>query len=157
MSVWQWKQNGRFPVSAQLAGEELSRIQNKYNGITPKSVVDESRPEDAILHNCFEWDDKTAAEAYREVQAKEIIRSVIVVKIDESKDEEIEPVRAFVSIMPEQETKPRYVSVEKVMTNDKYREQLLESAKNEMISFKKKYGHLVELAEVFKIIDKFVA
>lgn len=68
-----------FPVDAQTAGEELDRIRVSYGTLQPAAVVDESRPEDAPLHPCFEWDDETAAEKYREHQATTIIRSVRVV------------------------------------------------------------------------------
>ena len=67
-------------VSAQAVGEELDRITTKYDGnLTPAAVVDESRPADAELHPCFTWDDSVAAEEYRKVEARQIVRSVEVV------------------------------------------------------------------------------
>jgi len=152
--VYQWKQK-RFPVAAQTAGEELERIKVKNGGLVPIEIVDESRPDEAVLHNCFEWNDETAAEAYREVQAREILRYITVVV--ESKDGE-ETTRAFVPVVlmenEEDDKHKEYVSVTDAMSSDDYRAQILEQAKRELISFKVKYKQLNELSNVFKAIDE---
>ena len=44
----------QWGVSAQIAGEELERIEARDGEITPRAVVDEARPEDSKLHNAFE-------------------------------------------------------------------------------------------------------
>lgn len=82
-------------VGAQIAGEELARIEKEKGSLTPEMVVDESREEDAPLHPVFELDDKKAAECYRIVQAGGLIRNVTV-KIEEAP--RMEPVRAFVNV-----------------------------------------------------------
>tara|TARA_R100000458_G_C8277613_1_gene253206 strand:- start:3795 stop:4382 length:588 start_codon:yes stop_codon:yes gene_type:complete len=66
-------------VGPQDAGEELERINNKYGKTTPADVVDESRPDDAVLHPAFEWDDEIAAEEHRKTQARQLIRAVRIV------------------------------------------------------------------------------
>jgi hypothetical protein len=65
-------------VSAEDALDELTRI-HASTGLSAKTVVDESRPDDAVLHPVFEWDDEVAGERYREHQATTLIRSVRVV------------------------------------------------------------------------------
>ena len=67
--TYKWKLPGIIPVEAQEAGEELDRIYKKYGELQPSTIVDESRDSSAPLHKCFEWDDQTAAEKYRETQA----------------------------------------------------------------------------------------
>lgn len=153
--IYKWKQN-RFPVDAQKAGEELERIQNKYNGILPKTVVDESRPEDAVLHNCFNWNDADAAEKYREIQAKEIIRNIVVIKVDEV-EQEITPIRAFVSVADEDEERPKYISINKAMSEPDYQEQILQTALKELLAFKQKYQGLLQFKKVFDAIDEVQA
>lgn len=148
--VYEWKQN-RFPVKAQVAGEELERIKQKYGGIAPSFVVDESRTEDAALHKCFEWNNEKAAERYRGVQAKEIIRSICVVKLDN--EEVIEPTRAFVSVVDSQQ-EHKYISIKDAMSDKDYQKQVLSNALNELISFKAKYGNLKELAKIFSAIEE---
>ena len=66
--IYKWKVAGLMPVDAQTAGEELNRIYTKNGALNPADIVDESRPEDAPLHDCFEWRDDVAAEKYREQQ-----------------------------------------------------------------------------------------
>lgn len=153
--VYQWKQN-RFPVEAQKAGEELERIKTQYGGIVPKAVVDVSRPEDAVLHNCFDWNDETAAEAYREVQAREIIRNVIVVKTTNDDESKSITVRAFVPVLEDKKPK-KYITIDEAMADDEFRQQIIQQALKELISFKTKYGHLKELSEVFEAIGKLSA
>jgi hypothetical protein len=41
--------------------------------------VDEARPEDAVLHPVFTWDDPVAAEKYREIEARTLIKRVRVI------------------------------------------------------------------------------
>ena len=69
-------------ITAQIAGEELARIEQQHGELKPPTVVDEARPEDALLHPAFEWDDFTAAELHRQNEASHLIRAVQVVKED---------------------------------------------------------------------------
>jgi hypothetical protein len=69
----------RFGIDAQEAGEELERIKQRDGTIRPAAVVDEARPEDAVLHPAFNWDDPDAAEKYREIQARQLIKKVRVI------------------------------------------------------------------------------
>jgi len=59
--------------------QELSRLTERGGGtLTPASVVDAARSEESPLHQYFEWDDSIAAEAYRQDQARELIRRIRV-------------------------------------------------------------------------------
>jgi hypothetical protein len=62
--VYKWKDAARLKTDAQTAGEICEKLE-KNGGLTAKRLADESRPEDAPLHKEFEWNDATAAEAYR--------------------------------------------------------------------------------------------
>jgi hypothetical protein len=72
-------------VPADIVGPELERIWKK-NGeqLTPPAVVAEARPKAAVLHPCFEWDNKAAADAHRLWQARVLIRSVRIVNPEEA-------------------------------------------------------------------------
>lgn len=66
-------------VDAKTVAVELERIrESQPGGLEPQIVIDEARPIDAVLHNCFEWDDTIAAEAHRRRQARLLITAVIV-------------------------------------------------------------------------------
>lgn len=72
-------------VPAKAAYAELERIREK-RGITAKNVLDESRPKNAVLHPAFTWDDKRAAEEHRLWQARQLVRSVVVVSSEGDRD-----------------------------------------------------------------------
>jgi len=56
---------------------ELNRMAKRNGGkITPKMIVEAARDESSLLHDYFEWDDTVAAEKYREMQARTLLRSV---------------------------------------------------------------------------------
>lgn len=60
----------------QHAIAQLNRmVKHNHGKITPKMVVDAARDDDSALHNYFEWDDGVAAENYRMMQARTLLRS----------------------------------------------------------------------------------
>lgn len=149
--IYKWKSGARAPVSAQVAGEVCEQMSAKGK-LTPKALVDASRPEDAPLHKAFEWDDQKAAERYRESQAAYIIRSIEVKREDVT-----EPVRAFFSVPKDGGTSYQYHSVDTILRSTDSRESLLESAKRELEAFTRKYGQLVELAEVIEATERLLS
>ena len=146
--------NARIPVSPQVAGEVCERI-DREGRLTPKSLVDESRPTDAPLHKCFEWNDAIAAEKYRENQAGHIIRSLRIVP-EGSRTKE--PTKAFISIVTNSESGDQfqYKGIARVLKTREDREYMLISAKRELIAFQRKYSSLKELSDVFTEIENFV-
>ena len=161
--VYKWKDAARIKSDAQTAGEICERLERnggltakrlvgeicekleKNGGLTAKRLVDESRPEDAPLHKEFEWDDATAAEAYREEQARYIIRSLIV-QPEATKNE---VVRAF---FPMAEHKV-FESLPVILSDAKKTDALLDMAMRELKAFELKYSTLSQLAPVFEAIE----
>lgn len=141
--VYQWKDAARIKADAQTAGEICEGLE-KNGGLTAKRLVDESRPEDAPLHNEFEWDDAVSAEEYRKNQALYIIRS-LEVKIGETKKE---VVRAF---FPMAEHKV-FESLPVILSDAKKTDALLDMAFRELKAFQQKYSTLSKLAPVFDAI-----
>ena len=149
--IYKWKSGARAPVSAQVAGEVCEQMSAKGE-LTPKALVDASRPEDAPLHKAFEWDDQKAAERYRESQAAYIIRSIEVKREDVP-----EPVRAFFTVPTEGGKSYQYHSVDTILRSTDSRESLLEAAKRELEAFTRKYDQLVELAEVIEAAERLLS
>ena len=58
--------------------EEAIRALERGGRLTPESVVAAARDPQSPLHDRFEWDDTAAANAWRLVQARQLIRSVHV-------------------------------------------------------------------------------
>lgn len=95
--TYKWKLDGLYSVPAQDAGAELERICDQRGGMEAADIVDESRPETAVLHPCFEWDDPTAAEKWREQQARNLCCCLVAVEDTQSASAPVE-VRAFVHV-----------------------------------------------------------
>ena len=143
--VYKWKDAARIKSDAQTAGEICEKLE-RNGGLTAKRLVDESRPEDAPLHKEFEWDDATAAEAYREEQARYIIRS-IVIQPEPTKNE---VARAFFQ-GSEQKV---FESLPIILSDAKKTNALLDMALRELKAFELKYSTLSQLATVFEAIKK---
>lgn len=146
--VYKWKIPGLVPVDAQDAGEELDRIYRKNGQLNAKDVVDESRPVEAPLHNCFEWNDSVAAEKYRQSQAQEIIRQIVVT--EDGDEQKTGSVRAFVSISRE------YHPIDVVIQHPDMREMMMRDALAELRAFHNKYETLSSLKPVFNAIDEAI-
>lgn len=145
MAAYQWKRGSYVAGDAQVAGEVCSMLERRGE-LTPQSLVEESRPEDAPLHGMFDWDDAHAAEMYRQVQARQIINSIEVVAIGDSK-----PVKAFVSLRVAGSER-RYENTEVALSRPDSRKQVLKEALSELRAFERKYGRLSELADVIEAI-----
>lgn len=142
-------------MNAQIAGEECEKLE-RDGRLTPSNLVDASRPDDAPLHDEFEWDDTIAAESFRKVQASSIIRHVVVVT-HPKKDVESE-VRKYVPVQyhddDENKRKSKYVCVFKALTEPETREMVLRRAMNELEAFRRKYSDLMELSVVIEAINQ---
>ena len=155
---YKYKIESVHKVSADIAGRVCQELENTEEGLTPKRLVDVSRPEDAPMHKEFEWNDSVAAEKYRENQAYKVIKDLIVVKTDAGKERELNliedaPDRAFVSTG---ENAHKYVSLYTALTNESWRDSLLESAKRDMMAFKAKYHRLTQLSKIIEDIDEII-
>ena len=144
-----WKIN-KYPVSADTAKAEFDRIYEKFGDITPQAVVDENRDEKAVLHSCFEWDDKIAAEKYRVEQAGDMIRCLVTV---EKRDDASEPIIVRSIVKTTEKYEPFTVTIR---SEEKYA-VLLQDALNDIKWFKRKHQRLTELAGVFAAMNDFEA
>jgi hypothetical protein len=134
-------------VKQEAIKQELERIAAENGGVLyPGHVVNAARPVASPLHSQFEWDDSEAAEKYRLHQARQLI-SVVVQYI--GNDPSKEPVPVFVSLRSDRGQRGGYRTIVSVLSDEGLRQQLLEDALAELETFRKKYGHLRELARVF--------
>lgn len=127
-------------ADAQKVGEEIEK-----SNFNVDEMLDYAKNEDSELHKLFEWNNDIAAEKYRRLQAREIIRS-IVIKGTENTDT---PIRSF-----QITTKPNtYAPVHTFLTNKNEYESLLSRAISELKAIENRYKQLSELEEVFMAID----
>jgi hypothetical protein len=127
--------------------DQLQAIYDEQGKLTPQLVVDTARDEAHPLHARFEWDDEVAGEAYRKVQAQQLIRSVRVVREVPAEEEET-AVRAFHSV-PRPDG-PTYVPVEEVAQDEFVRELVIRQAEREWKQLLRRYRHLTEFLGVVR-------
>lgn len=149
--VYKYKLDGLYPVQAQTAGEEIERIYHKRGQCGAADVVDESRPESAVLHPCFEWSDPVAAELWREQQARGIINCIVTVS--ETKKGETVEVRAFHHVAN------TYRPLNVVLESKDMEAEMKESALREFLCFKRKleaYKSLDAVRPVIREVERAV-
>ena len=170
VSKYSWKNGYNYKVSAETVGGVLKEIEKSEGEVTSKSFLEYSRPEDSVTHSMFEWDDTVAAEKFRLYQSGRIINqlAIEIVYTDDGKPTEMlvdmveqsapeqkkQIVSAYVNTVGKS---PRayacFTNVIDALNDSAKRSVVLENAKSELSSFKKKYGSLKELAVVVKAID----
>ena len=140
--TYKWKEGAQHKVSAQIAGEVCAELEERGE-LNAQNLVNVSRPEDAPLHDEFEWDDDVAAELYRKTQAGSIIRHLAV------NTETKAPVRAFFNL---EIRSNQFESIQAIIREEDKYSKLLKQALNELEAFQRKYQILTELQEIFDAI-----
>ena len=148
--VYEWK-TPLYKVSAQTAGEHIEELDATYGEVTPRILLEDSRPDDALLHPLYEWDDEKAAEKYRLHQSKNILGNLVIVSVSDNQNQEneIEPVRAFVSVNDRNE-KASYRPTVVAMSDEETKYQVLKNASAELKMFERKYRNLLDVGELLK-------
>jgi len=136
-------------IRAEVAGTIFDQISKERGGLRPEYVVDASIPEDAPMHNCFEWDDQIAGKKYRIEQARTLIRCLVIVT--EKKDEEQNITRSFVNIRKPDGEKT-WLPVKDVMSDRALREQYITRAYKELKEWQERYNSIKEFSEICQII-----
>lgn len=166
--MYRWRQ-GLYPaVDAQEAGERIDRLIQENGGrVTPRQVVDASRPDGEVLHPCFEWDDSKAAEKYRDVQARRVLGNIAIVSVEqvvihqdivvaEDSADEVpdikKPVRAFTNVRPEKDDGRAYMGTIEVFRDEGLKAQALMAVKTDIERYVAKYAGLEGLADILSQI-----
>ncbi len=152
--AYRWGDTKSYGVSADVAGKVMDDLA-KGDGLTAHNLVEVSRPEEAPLHKCFEWDDAIAAEHFRESQARRMIGAIEIVREEpnqETKVNEVRQIRAFHALREEQDA--GYEHIEVILSDEEKSARLMALAKRDMEVFKDKYRTLKKLEKVFAAMDE---
>ena len=149
---------------SQLVRGELTAISEEHGVITPEMVLARGRDPASPLHSLFDWDDSQAAEKFRLLQARGLIRRVKVSVIrasTEAKVVTVAAVREFVSNQSERASRRNpeggYASIVDVLNEPDRRADMLATARAELAALRRKYEALNELAIVWIEIDKLLS
>ena len=144
---------------AQIFGDELDRIREKYGRLFIPQVVAEARYEKSTIHDFFEWDNEIAGERFRIDQARILQRSIYV-DIVTSDDERI-PTRAFVDVgvAKDQEQFPgfhEFTSIDIALKDKEKMEMIIGRAFSELKKWATTYRRYLKIdkdfGEQFKLI-----
>lgn len=145
-------------AKAQLYGEFLQGLSRENGGhLEAETVVVAARSPKSPLHGYFEWSDSTAAAEYRKVQARELIRAIVIVEEKTGIE-----VRAFENVFVppwsgSEVAKSYYVPIQKILGDRVLTEQILQDAINNLRWFRKKFENLSQLRQVHHAIDRALA
>jgi len=152
MTIYAFAEGTRYNADPQVIGAHLDKLKDKHGGkLETASVLKDAEKTSSPLHQLFQWNDEAAAHQYRLWQARKLIGAVVVKYQDQPDD--AQPIRAFVSVAPTEETR-RYVSVDDALQDPAMRKEVLTHALNDLRKLEAKYKGLVELARVFSEVDQ---
>lgn len=147
----------RFPVAAQIVGEYLDKLKARHGGsLTAEELEKAARSKGSPVHACFEWKQRKAAYQHRLYQARTLLRSceiTIVIGSSRQKTRELRVRQTVFDPVARGDRVGAYVSLPAAVVRNKPRTRILDAALAELRSFRRKYSHLVELAEVIDAID----
>ena len=132
-------------VSAQQAGEELSRIAERDGEVKASVLVSESRPKEAPLHPAFTWDNKKAADLYRLEEARRVIRLVRV--IDSHDNHQDEPILVHVPCSESPRSEGSYKSPHVIVKDYAEYQRALTAAQEKVSAAQRAISDLKKIAE----------
>lgn len=145
--VYQWKTGAHIKADPKEAAQVMNALAEEGR-LNAETLVEVSRPEDAPLHNDFEWDDTIAAEKWRCHQGRNIINAIVILNEDEP---EKEPVRAYFKV---ESRSSQYEPTEVLIQTDDGKDALKEMARKELAAFKAKYQTILEWCNADTLIDE---
>jgi hypothetical protein len=142
---------------AATVNAELLRIYDYSGSLHPEEVLEAAASPDSPLHRHFQWDDESAAHQHRLKQARNLIQSVEIRRIEDDRADEDGNIRAWVNVTRVEDngiSHRVYVPTVEAMSNEETRALVLKQALFDLNALQRKYGTLTELAAVFAAIDE---
>jgi len=133
---------------AQTYGPMLYDLSEKHKGLTPELLLKEARKKRSPLHSWFEWDDTEAAEHYRLIQARRMIRSVEVV----ANTHDIN-VRALQQVRYGDD-EVKFQTIQTIASDEELRSQVIEKARREYEAWRKRWIIYQELEPLFAATEE---
>lgn len=119
MVTYAWKTGSHFKADPKAVAQELETIEGPK---TPNAVVEVARNPGSEMHSCFTWDDKEAAEKFRVEEARNLLRSLVIVFESKKEPQKQLQVRAYVNIQ-DADGQRSYQPVNQVMNHDDWRSE----------------------------------
>jgi hypothetical protein len=143
-------------IEADKAYQCLEKIRRRNNGnLTDTKILEEAKKKTSPIHNWFEWDDTEAAKAHRLSQARNLVRSFIVVYEEAPKIE----TRAYQVThrkvaQNDKAKRSLYSTTEEILADPVRRDALIARAIREAMDFRRRFQGIYELDKIFNAIDR---
>lgn len=128
--------------------DHLQAIYDARGTLSAPLVVDEARDPNSPLHSRFEWDDTVAGDRYREVQARELIRSVRIVYREAKGKRPEGSTRAFQHIRRDDAS--TYVPSDEVARDPILTQIVLMDMRREWKTLQARYAHFEEFTRMVR-------
>lgn len=148
---------------AAIIGPVLDDL-GRQGEITTRDVVDVARSPNSLLHKYFEWDDHAAADKYRNTQAREMMRSILV-KYEDDEGVKVESRVVQTIVRSDAATRtPQIMRSFRVLHGDSaFAVKMMEQSYDDLISWRRKYQPYIAVwtrfgdafQEVLNQIDEF--
>ena len=148
--IYKW-QGRSYGVSAQVAGEHIETLLDEHGTVTPPLLLADAKSKTSPIHKAFDWNDASAAYAFRLAQARQFLNHLVaVVTTDDGKSREV---RAFVNLIDDDEQQG-YIDVNVVLGNADLRGQWINVFHRRITALRREFADVKELAGVFEAIDQ---
>lgn len=131
-----WAEGFRAKADPEIAGEQFDRLASEGR-LNADEVVRENTPEDAPLHDEFNWNDSEAAHLYRKHQARLLMNHLVCIPVEQP---ESTPVRCYFKIDP---ASNNYEPTREIVQSVDRSKLLIQTAYREMVSYRNKYTSIL--------------
>jgi hypothetical protein len=149
-------------ADAQTIAEALTQLAYDHGGkVEPKELLNAASDAEHPLHRLFEWDNDVAANKYRLIQARQIIKCV---QYEVTTGTLTVDLPMFVRVvngneLPAAKPGPGYVTLTTAIEHQSFQNHMLDRALNELKAFQARYKNMsaacTELRPVLQAIGKF--
>ena len=112
---YNWKESANFKADVNKIKIELDNIGNDFS---PHEIVEKAKNSKTELYKCFEWDNKKCGDKFRLDQARQLVRSIVIIP-----EKETIEIRAYESIIYNE--KKCYVPTEIIVKDEELYLQLV--------------------------------
>lgn len=131
------------PVSADVFGTVVDEIEARNGAVRPVDIVEEAQKPGSPIRAALQWDNTKAADAYRLVQARQLLGGLQIVRVRIEKGPEVSS-RAMYRVRPDRGP-GGYVSHNRIIGDRDLKKQVISSARRELESFLAKYAGVLAL------------
>ncbi len=131
---------------AEIIGQRFNELEH----ISIDTVLKDAKLKKSPLHEYFEWDDSIAAIKHRREQASKMITSIKVTIIRDDTDADLKGFHPIIIFHKDtQEKEKEFIAVDKILDDDEYSKQLMDSADVELLTW---YHKWIEYGKVYPLM-----